>query len=744
MLLIKSILSFKSALFGPSTGSNQPKMDLEEAQQSGLSRLAVHRVNLYRPLPTSINCMALSPCKRFLAVIRGFANVRAALERLTCPVCTIEIYKIYGGVSIPTVCILKIHQLESLQSIAWFDEASVVTVSINQNINIYSTKTGKLLFQEMSDYGPIYCLKHEPSMSLLFTGTEYGYVNVYKCNYEKMKISFLKVMVKVPNRILSLDCYIKEIDINKRPKMSKKKTKRRKKSPQTDSSDSSSSSSSDDDLEQVGHDVKVFGGSLGDVVVWDLRTGSISETIHIGDEAVVWALLTTKNGEIVIGDSTGATSIYDANSLTCKQRVSLHTADVLCLAKTENENEIFISGIDNVIRSIAKYADNDMWVPKTKRHIHTHDVRSLATYKDTELFSGGSDFFLAHSCYPDAKKTFFMPNLTENLKFSNPDELMMQNEASLIIWKLAGYDLDGLSKHVSGYALQMNSEPQKIVELRTRSFILTSTFNDSWICYYTIGASNISLYRRSQEFRRLVRYRLSTKLIDCYKMEIVEFDDLRFLLAINPSSISLIDLESESEEEESCVVSDEIDFSHNALQIVQIDSNIIVSSSDGDQSYISLLTVDSEHKLQLISKLNAGLHSISFVSAIPSHLQEKKDTLFVYTQEGIILRVDLMDFRITETCEVILPEHSTMMGMFFISHNGTQQLALYDYKNIFKLNLIDGKYHNTTAITRYNHILKIINTGNRGGTDEICLIELTPEQLAKLLPPVLKKRKFGC
>ncbi len=100
--------------------------------------------------------------------------------------------------------------------------------------------------------------------------------------------------------------------------------------------------------------------------------------------------------------------IWNAFFGTLKQTLAHHTADVLCLAVNDKEDEIYASGVDNVICQL-KHARVDRevvwmsiipcvdcqgsvkmrWVLAGKERKHTHDVRAMVVLSSGLLVSAG-------------------------------------------------------------------------------------------------------------------------------------------------------------------------------------------------------------------------------------------------------------------------------------------------------------------------------------------------------------------
>jgi U3 small nucleolar RNA-associated protein 4 len=101
----------------------------------------------------------------------------------------------------------------------------------------------------------------------------------------------------------------------------------------------------------------------------------------------VWALLTLSDGTVVSGDSLGHVQFWDGSTGTLLQSFDQNDkkADVLALAVTPNECQVFASGIDPRIvsmeRSQTTYSHDTSssqgWIMTHAQRPHTHDVKAL-------------------------------------------------------------------------------------------------------------------------------------------------------------------------------------------------------------------------------------------------------------------------------------------------------------------------------------------------------------------------------
>ena len=163
---------------------------------------------------------------------------------------------------------------------------------------------------------------------------------------------------------------------------------------------------------------------------------------------LVWDIKFLTNSTIVSADSLGKVQLWNGKHGTLIQAFHLHLADVLTLAVSDREDEIYASGVDSKILCICKAKSKDTkWIKCGEVRAHSHDVRSLALSRGGLLASGGvdtqlivysTDSFNVSSCtryhpFPDSSR-FFSVAPKANI-------LMLQSSSSLKLWQLSSQQL---------------------------------------------------------------------------------------------------------------------------------------------------------------------------------------------------------------------------------------------------------------------------------------------------------------
>lgn len=160
------------------------------------------------------------------------------------------------------------------------------------------------------------------------------------------------------------------------------------------SSEDSESEEGDDDDDDADvddwHESFLVGGlALSSAVVWDASTGTVVSKLAVQksrtESTIVWSVATLPDGTIVIGDSTGRVTFFDAQTRTpipeASFRAHAAASDVLALCVGPDGRTIYSAGVD---QKVAEYTRIDTssgrgrWIHIASRRLHAHDIRALA------------------------------------------------------------------------------------------------------------------------------------------------------------------------------------------------------------------------------------------------------------------------------------------------------------------------------------------------------------------------------
>ncbi|KDN48885.1 WD40 repeat-like protein [Tilletiaria anomala UBC 951] len=160
-------------------------------------------------------------------------------------------------------------------------------------------------------------------------------------------------------------------------------------------SDSDSDSESDDDEgEEEWDESFLLGGTSSSVaVIWDISTGRLLSRLLVfknrHESTIVWSSAILADGTIVLGDSNGGVTFYDARTRlplpTATFKVHGDKADVLALCIGPDGKKVYSASVD---QKVAEYSlvggagrskgKQVRWVHTGTRRLHAHDIRALA------------------------------------------------------------------------------------------------------------------------------------------------------------------------------------------------------------------------------------------------------------------------------------------------------------------------------------------------------------------------------
>ncbi|GJJ09488.1 hypothetical protein Clacol_003711 [Clathrus columnatus] len=235
------------------------------------------------------------------------------------------------------------------------------------------------------------------------------------------------------------------------------------------------------------------------------------------------------DGTFISGDSLGNVKLWDSRTGTQLQSFTAHGADVLCLAVGSDGNTIYSSGVDqkicqfskiNIESSCTKTSINK-WVNTGSRRVHSHDVRGLGVWPPyapvpssllpsspvSFLASGGLDMSLVICpCTKPNSKTLGSfafessqyRRLPYKTSFSNPIQLargvgfvLCRRSNSLTLWRINNLQQADINPISSG------SDWEELIEMELRlknNLVASAISNDgSWIAASSLN--ELKLFR---------------------------------------------------------------------------------------------------------------------------------------------------------------------------------------------------------------------------------------------------------
>ncbi|XP_063535637.1 U3 small nucleolar RNA-associated protein 4 homolog [Cydia strobilella] len=306
----------------------------------------VHRVRYYKPKPISINCVSFNKTKKLLALARVDASIEVWDLKFTP-----YLVKFIPGV-----------ENGSIEALCWVENRLLSTGLVG---SLVEWDLEKLVVKNsvlLTGYAA-WCLDLNPANTMVAVGTEQGYINLF--NVECGDMVYAKLFDKQEGRIMCCK------------------------------------------FDKTGN--FLITGSLNSIRVWNTETGHAITKMSVSSSkrkkgVIIWSLAVLSDNILVSGDSLGRLTFWDSALGDQIESYKTHKADILAIAVSENEEQIYCSGVDPMIMSYQKVGKNCggealQWMKHVQRNIHMHDVRALVMNEDT-LISVGNDGYLSLSRFP--------------------------------------------------------------------------------------------------------------------------------------------------------------------------------------------------------------------------------------------------------------------------------------------------------------------------------------------------------
>lgn len=301
-------------------------------------KYVVHKLKFFKPSPKAITVMAYNHVAEKLAVVRSDFSIEIWSFKFTPCVEGV----ILGNPD------------NSVEAVAWHD-GRLFSTGLHGRIVEYDLLSFEQKYSIAVTSGAAWCLAEDRQKTRLAAGTEEGRVCIYEVTEDGL--DFQKMLNKQESRIMCL-AWNKDGDM-------------------------------------------IVSGSPGAIVIWDVNTGRAIDRISVGkieknQEALVLCVAVTSDFTIITGDSYGRTSFWDGQTATLISSFKEHSADVLALCLSEDEKDVFVSGVDPSLVKFTRIGQTQTWAKSMEKTCHKRDVQALAFAKG-QLLSGGCDTFLAAS-----------------------------------------------------------------------------------------------------------------------------------------------------------------------------------------------------------------------------------------------------------------------------------------------------------------------------------------------------------
>lgn len=297
---------------------------------------------------------------------------------------------------------------------------------------------GKVEEALMISGSPIWCLATSPSGKRLAAGSEDGYVHIIDTTQHVM-VSTRRLQQKIVGRILSCHWFPCE--------------------------------------------EKLVTGSLDSLKIWDVEKERAIENMTLSrvnrkDPSLVFSVVVVEEGRtIVSGDSCGRIIFWDSHTGSQIQNFKLHASDVLTMHAFDDE--VFAAGVDPVIFRL--YRSENRWLHEKIIQSHTHDIRAL-WLQDDRLFSVGVDAQLGVIHLSSPNKHFqriLPPSFSRNVECD--DNLLLFNYGT----------------HVELWTTQPGEKLKLLVKLKAS---ISSPFRVVHICrtsFAVASATKVMIYKLS-------------------------------------------------------------------------------------------------------------------------------------------------------------------------------------------------------------------------------------------------------
>ncbi len=392
-----------------------------------LMKRLVHRVGFFRPAPQAGQCLAYCADSGLLALSREGGDIEVWDVLQACAVLRRRFYA-DEETSVESLAFARPKRLFS---------CGLHGLVVEHDLDSLSTRRK----YAVSASGPAWCIEYNAKSARLAVGTEDGQVSLYKVTPDEEEIDFDKTLDKQDGRILCLVWH-----------------------------------KSGDYLAT---------GSPDTIRFWDTRSGHVLRRMATGRdekfrETIVWSVALTDDFTIVSGDSRGKTCFWDAKVGALNDAYQSHKADILAVCLNKDQNLAIAVGADPTMVHFQPLAQQQhrrrRWVKAMHRSLHTHDVRAAIFLHDNHfLASVGVDAALALGNIRTKTTALYPPlETTANPSVAlapQANVILLRNRRNVEVWRLGSTLSSAETANEEGNALNLDSEPLKILQLEAKETI---------------------------------------------------------------------------------------------------------------------------------------------------------------------------------------------------------------------------------------------------------------------------------
>lgn len=137
-----------------------------------------------------------------------------------------------------------------------------------------------------------------------------------------------------------------------------------------------------------------IGCSDGLIRIFNKNTGKqvnhITGNLTRGLNSYIWSLIVLSDNTIISGDNRGTVQVWDGTTCVLMQSIHQHTAEILSLAVSPDENNVYATGVDSRVICIRRINNafgntgmdpspaDSQWLYSSAHRPHSHDVYALA------------------------------------------------------------------------------------------------------------------------------------------------------------------------------------------------------------------------------------------------------------------------------------------------------------------------------------------------------------------------------
>lgn len=657
-----------------------------------MNEAIVHRCRFYKTELYSINCLSYNEQLQKVAILRK--RIRRTMKVGVDDQIKIEIWSLKNNIAFLEQTIHDDPKDSSqIESLSWSRNGKLYSCGLNSYLNAYDLQNENIAHKICVNSSALWCMNFNNNQDLIAVGTENGHavlVRVFEDSFQ-----FEALLNNFSKRILCIEWFYPE-----------------------------------------NGDTKLVGGSIDNIVIWDVKSKNILESIRIGNtNVVVWCIKVLSNFTIIAGDSKGVTSFWNGKLATKNCAFNSHNADVLTISVSDDERMVCSAGVDPKVVLFEKNLNKTgQWLPSTTRKPHTHDIRSLLIIKDSLFLSGGVDSFFSINSFKQHHNYSHLSNFSHKMDIAEARSkkyALVSYEKQLQLYILGtpkqevhpdGDDLRENSFEVK--RLKLNDPNVRLMEIESRTVIITCALNPRFLAYSHYG--EIKVY--SWDESGLIKVDKPIKSVGAVRKIVITEDD--FILACYGKCLDVFKIDEKT-------ILNVMNHRFNGRVhdfAVSTGKTIAVSLDDDDNSLI-IQNYDSSEVLKSVNN-----------PVLPSTMKFDKDNkLWLAYPNALIMKFDTEKLEFTENYQLLnMKMNQNQDTKKFNLHWPIKQIAFMKKGLLFSndnyLCCLNTEKNFVTKADQYRHVLYMNNFNH---SDQLTIFEAIEESIFHQLPSSLTGNTFG-